>query len=87
MLQNGEYQSVVYMKGVDDNYRYVSGVADHIVKGEYDLGTEEVPKLILGAGVENALGIQADRNIFTLQIYLPRKGTCRIAGSYGKYQQ
>jgi lipoprotein-releasing system permease protein len=73
-LQNGEYQSVFYMKAVDDNYRYVSGVADHIVKGEYDLGTAEIPKLILGAGVENALGIQADRNIFTLQIYLPRKG-------------
>lgn len=74
-LQNGEYQSVFYMKGVDDNYRYVSGVADHIVKGEYDLGTAEIPKLILGAGVENALGIQADRNIFALQIYLPRKGS------------
>ena len=77
-LQNGEYQSVVYMKGVDDNYRYVSGVADHIVKGEYDLGTEETPKLILGAGVENALGIQADRNIFTLRIYLPRKGKTEL---------
>jgi lipoprotein-releasing system permease protein len=77
-LQNGEYQSVVYMKGVDDNYRYVSGVADHLVKGDYDLGTEELPKLILGAGVENALGIQADRNIFTLKIYLPRKGKTEL---------
>ena len=77
-LQNGEYQSVVYMKGVDDNYRYVSGVADHIVKGEYDLGTEETPKLILGAGVESALGIQADRNIFALRIYLPRKGKTEL---------
>lgn len=75
LVQNGEYQSVVYLKGVDDNYRYVSGVADHIVKGEYDLGTEEIPKLILGAGVESALGVQADRNIFTLKIYLPRKGS------------
>jgi lipoprotein-releasing system permease protein len=28
----------------------------------------------LGAGVEGALGIQADRNIFVLKIYLPRKG-------------
>ena len=37
------------------------------------LGTEDAPKLILGAGVEGALGIQADRNIFTLKIYLPRK--------------
>lgn len=77
-LQNGENQSVVYMKGVDDNYRYVSGVADHLVKGDYDLGTEEFPKLILGAGVENALGIQADRNIFTLKIYLPRKGNTEL---------
>jgi lipoprotein-releasing system permease protein len=72
-LQNGDYQSVVYLKGVDENYRYVSGVADHLINGEYDLGNEEIPKLILGAGVEGALGIQADKNIFTLKIYLPRK--------------
>jgi len=73
LVKNGDYQSVVYLKGVDENYRYVSGVADNLVNGEYDLGTEEVPKLILGAGVEGALGIQADRNIFTLKIHLPRK--------------
>jgi lipoprotein-releasing system permease protein len=77
-LQNGEDQSVVYLKGVDDNYRYVSGVADHIVKGEYDLGTEDAPKLILGFGVENALGVQSERNIFPLQIYLPRKGNTEM---------
>ena len=73
LLQNGDYQSVIYLKGVDENYRYVTGVADHLINGEYDLGNEDVPKLILGAGVEGALGIQADRNIFTLKIYLPRK--------------
>lgn len=74
-VQNGDYQSVVYLKGVDDKYRYVSGVADHIVKGEYELGTEAAPQLILGAGVENALGIEADRNFSSLNIYLPRKGS------------
>ena len=73
LVQNGENQSVVYLKGVDENYRYVSGVADHLINGEYDIGNEETPKLILGAGVEGALGIQADRNIFTLKVYLPRK--------------
>ena len=50
LIQNGDYQSVMYLKGVDENYRYVTGVADHIVKGEYDLGTEDAPKLILGGG-------------------------------------
>ena len=73
LVQNGENQSVVYLKGVDGNYRYVSGVADHLINGEYDIGNGEIPKLILGAGVEGALGIQADRNIFTLKVYLPRK--------------
>jgi lipoprotein-releasing system permease protein len=73
LLQNGENQSVIYLKGVDENYRYVTGVADHIVKGEYDIGTEDEPRLILGAGIEGALGIQAERNIFVLNVYLPRK--------------
>jgi lipoprotein-releasing system permease protein len=73
-LQNDSSQSVVYLKGVDDNYRYVSGVADHIVRGEYQLGTEDEPLLILGAGVENALNIDAGRSLSFLNIYLPRKG-------------
>ena len=73
LVKNGDYQSVIYLKGVDENYRYVSGVADNLVNGIYDLGNEDLPKLILGAGVEGALGIQADRNIFTLKIHLPRK--------------
>ena len=73
-LQNGESQSVMSLKAVDDNYRYVSGVADHIVnKGNYELGTKDMPELIVGVGIENALGIVADQNIFALQIYLPRK--------------
>src|SRR5438477_7868267 len=55
MLQNGDYKSVIILKGVDENYQYVTGVADHVVKdGEYKIGTAEHPFIILGAGVENA---------------------------------
>jgi lipoprotein-releasing system permease protein len=75
LIQNGDYQSVIYLKGVDENYRYVSGVADHLINGEYNLGDQDVPKIILGVGVEGALGIQADKNPFLLKIYLPRKST------------
>lgn len=79
LVQNGESQSVIQVKGVDANYRYVTGVADNLVNGEYDLGTIDVPKLILGVGVEGALGIVADRNIYVLTIHLPRKtGTEQI---------
>ncbi|MBM3416956.1 MAG: ABC transporter permease [Bacteroidetes bacterium] len=75
LVQNGEYQTVVYLKGVDENYRYTTGVADHLINGKYELGNEAAPGLILGAGVENALGIIADRNIYTLKIYLPKKSS------------
>lgn len=73
LLQNEDYQSVVHLMAVDDEYRRVTGVADHIVSGQYDLGTADAPKLILGTGVEGALGIAADRNLFYLKIILPRK--------------
>jgi lipoprotein-releasing system permease protein len=66
-------QSVVYLKGVDENYRYVTDVADHIIKGEFKLGNKESPTLILGAGIESSLDINANNHIDPLIIYLPRK--------------
>ncbi|MDB5196958.1 MAG: hypothetical protein JWP88_1329 [Flaviaesturariibacter sp.] len=75
LLQNGAYQSIVYLKGVDDSYRKVNSVADHIVKGSFNLGTPEAPLLVLGAGVENAIGVQSDRNLSPLLAYLPRRGS------------
>jgi len=73
LVQNGESQSVVYLKGVDDNYRYITGVADNLLSGEYDIGTSDAPKLILGAGVEGALQMYSDQLSAPLKIYLPRK--------------
>ena len=78
LLQNGEYQSVVFLKGVDENYRYVTGVESHLIKGNYNIGTENAPLIILGAGVENAVGVQADRNLLALNIYLPKKSSSEL---------
>ncbi|MCW3119358.1 MAG: hypothetical protein JWM28_3440 [Chitinophagaceae bacterium] len=74
LLQNGEALSFVYLKGVDENYQYVTGVAASIVKGSYSIGTTDSASLVLGAGIENAIGIQTDRNLLPLKIYLPKKG-------------
>jgi lipoprotein-releasing system permease protein len=78
LLQNGDYQSMVSLKGVDENYKYVTGVADHIVKGEYNIGTAGNPLIILGAGVENAVGVQTDKNLLALNIYLPRRSSSEL---------
>jgi lipoprotein-releasing system permease protein len=41
--------------------------------GAFNVGTIDNPKLILGAGIENALGIQSDRNLFPVTVFLPKK--------------
>jgi lipoprotein-releasing system permease protein len=74
LLQNGEMQSLVYMKGVDDEYTKVAGVQDYILSGKFNLGTAEEPALVLGAGVENALGYQSDRSIIPITAYLFKRG-------------
>lgn len=74
LLQNGDLQSIVYLKGVDSQYRHVSGVADKLIKGEFNLGTEDKPAAVLGAGIENAIGVESDRSLLPLTIYLPRRG-------------
>ncbi|MEY4336053.1 MAG: hypothetical protein RLZZ45_972 [Bacteroidota bacterium] len=74
LLQNGALQSVVTIKGVDENFSNVSGIDSAIYHGNYQLGNEEKPGLVLGIGIEQALGLQADRSVYPLMIYLPRKG-------------
>ena len=74
LLVNGENQSNAYIKGVDSAYEHVTGVIDHVVKGNFDLGTAEEPRLLFGAGIENAVGIQADRSLEPITIYTGKRG-------------
>lgn len=79
LLQNGEYQSIVYLKGVDENYSSVTTVADHIIKGAFNIGDTNRPLLVLGAGIENAVGVQSDRNLSPLVVYLPKKAEVELS--------
>ncbi|MEO9146304.1 MAG: FtsX-like permease family protein [Ginsengibacter sp.] len=73
LLQSGDQQTVVLLKGVDSNYDRVSGVPQKMYHGSFNTGTLNAPKLVLGAGIESAIGIQADRNLFPLTVFLPKK--------------
>lgn len=57
LLQNGEAQSVITLKGVDSNYRNVSGVAEKTARGTFNTGTLDAPGLVVGYGVQNAADI------------------------------
>ena len=82
LLKNGDYQSIINLKGVDQYFTSVTSVKDHIVKGDFNTGTEEDALLVLGAGIENAVGVQSDRNLVPLAIYLPRKGEVSLSDPF-----
>ncbi len=60
LLENGEIQSVIQLKGVDNNYSLVSGLPPKVYKGNFDLGDVSHPKIVVGAGVQNAANITMD---------------------------
>jgi lipoprotein-releasing system permease protein len=73
LLQNGEPLSIVSLKGVDSNYVHLTSIEQKVVKGKFDIGTADHPSVVLGVGIENALGVEADRDILPLSVYLFKK--------------
>ncbi|MBO9572012.1 MAG: ABC transporter permease, partial [Chitinophagaceae bacterium] len=74
LLQNGEIQTIVYLKGVDENYTKVTSVAGKVIRGKFELGTTDKALVVLGSGIENAVGVQSDRNLYPLTAYLFKRG-------------
>jgi lipoprotein-releasing system permease protein len=75
LLMNGTNPpSDPYLKGVDSNFTKVSGVADKIDRGNFSLGTADQPLAVLGSGVDNTLGIDPEKNLQPLDVYLFRRG-------------
>lgn len=101
LLQNGEQQTVVLLKGVDDNYSKISGVPEKMLHGVFNVGTVDQPKLVLGSGIEYALGVQSDRDLFPVTVFLPKRslgpdtnplaslseGNANTAGSFAIQQE
>ena len=79
LIQNGPLQTVVHIKGVDNKYSKVAGLAEHMYRGEFELGTEDQPGLVFGVGVEQALGLSSHQAISPVSIYLPKKTAIAVA--------
>jgi lipoprotein-releasing system permease protein len=60
LLQNDDQQTVVVLKGVDSAYPRVAGVAANTTGGEFNTGTADAPGLVVGAGIQNAVGISVN---------------------------
>jgi lipoprotein-releasing system permease protein len=73
LLKNGNNQTTVIAKGVDENFATVSNISKHIIRGSYNTGTANSPLIIMGAGIENATAIYIEQNLEAATLYLPNK--------------
>jgi lipoprotein-releasing system permease protein len=75
LIKNEETQTVVSLKGVDENYKNISGIVDKISAGVYDIGNADIPNIIVGLGVQNSTYINVSSNLPSSQvtIILPKK--------------
>ncbi len=73
LLVNGDAQTIIYLKGVDENYLQVSKLQSHIVHGKYNVGNADNPLIVLGVGVESAIATDANATAEPFTIYLPNR--------------
>jgi transcription antitermination factor NusB len=74
LLANGDYQSIVVVKGVDSVFTRTNNINKHIVRGSYTMGDLQNPGIVIGAGIENAVGADVTKGGFPLTLYTPNKG-------------
>jgi lipoprotein-releasing system permease protein len=77
LLKNYDARTPIYLKGVDDNYSNVSGVAAKTKRGKYYTGTADDPYLVTGSGIQNAAAVNVDPSLPAgeLTVILPKKNT------------
>ena len=75
LLQQLEFQTVLQLKGIDSSYNKIGGFNSKIIQGKYDIGNLQNPKIIVGYGVQNALGISVDEATVPerLIVMMPKK--------------
>jgi lipoprotein-releasing system permease protein len=75
LLQNGDAQTVVNLKGVDANFTKVSGLPGKVTNGHYDTGNADEAGLVIGSGLQNAAAITVNEAFAPQQLtlILPKK--------------
>lgn len=82
---SGALQTIVSVKGVDEQYTSVNRIntPEHIPRGKFALGTVAEPQLVVGAGIENAAGIDVEKPGYGATLYLPNRQAARLSSDDG----
>lgn len=74
MLVNGDNQSsIIYLKGVDENYKNVNKLKNHVDHGAFTIGTSDKPMLLIGVGIQSSVEADPNGGLAPLTIYIPNR--------------
>lgn len=73
VLRYGDQQTIAVLKGVDAQFVHVAGIQEKIVRGKYQLTDENGYKAVLGIGIETALGVDVERSMVPVNVYMPKR--------------
>jgi lipoprotein-releasing system permease protein len=73
LLKNGDNQTTVFVKGVDEHFAEVNNINKHIIRGSFNTGNTQNPQIIIGAGIESATAIYIEKSTEKATLYLPNK--------------
>jgi lipoprotein-releasing system permease protein len=79
-LLTGAYQTIVTIKGVENNYTQVNPIQQYIRRGSFELGNANIPGIVMGAGIENAAGINTEQVLEAATLYFPNRNGNLLTG-------
>lgn len=83
LLMNGDNQSIVVVKGIDEANTSVNNISQHIINGKFNTGTTAEPRLVLGAGVAYAINANVESSLTPLVLNLPNKQATKFNSEGG----
>ncbi|MDO8998067.1 MAG: FtsX-like permease family protein [Sediminibacterium sp.] len=79
-LLTGAYQTIVTIKGVENNYTQVNPIQQYIRRGNFELGNASIPGIVMGGGIENAAGINTEQVLEAATLYFPNRNGNLLTG-------
>lgn len=79
-LLTGAYQTIVTIKGVENNYTLVNPIQQYIRRGSFELGNVNTPGIVMGGGIENAAGINTEQVFEAATVYFPNRNGNLLTG-------
>jgi len=73
-LKYKEKENIATIKGVEDNFKYITGIDSFILYGKYELENQGRDQAILGAAIDEVLNTEMEQPILNMQIMVPKKG-------------